>query len=94
MLNGDGNENCKKNNSLISNKKNFARAAHFFVHFFAFVLHDHSVKLSSYTFYGKQVSYVLTKDFVACVPVRFFFSLPLIFTLLASPCQPLAFLIF
>ena len=27
--------------------------------------------------------YVLTKNFVACVPVRFFFSLPLIFILLA-----------
>ena len=40
------------------------------------------------------MSHVVTKDFVACVPVRFFFSLSLIFTLLASPCQPLAFLIF
>ena len=84
----------KKQQSNQQQKNNFARAAHFFVHFFAVVLHDHSVKLTSYTFYGKQMSYVLTKDFVACVPVRFFFSLPLILTLLASPCQPLAFLIF
>ena len=36
------------------NKKqnNFARAAHFFVHFFAVVLHDYNVKLPSYTFCG------------------------------------------
>ena len=31
---------------LISKKKNnFARAAHFFVHFFAVLLHDYNVKL-------------------------------------------------
>ena len=40
MLNGDGNENCwKKIKSLIKNN-NFARAAHFLVHFFVFVLYD------------------------------------------------------
>ena len=33
----------------------------------------------------EELSYVLTKNFVACFPVRFyFFSLPLIFTLLAA----------
>ena len=32
------------------------------------------MKLSSYAFYGgKSVSYVLTKNYVACVPVRFLF---------------------
>ena len=42
MLNGDGNENCwKKIKSLIkNNNNNFARAAHFLVHFFVFVLYD------------------------------------------------------
>ena len=35
----------KKTIGLISKKNNFARAAHFFVHFFAVVLHDHNVKL-------------------------------------------------
>ena len=75
MLNGDGSENCKKINSLINNKKNnFAREAHLFVHLFAVALHDHNVKLSSYTFYGKKISYVLIKDFVACVPVRYLFT--------------------
>ena len=32
-------------------------------------------------------------NFVSCVHVRFYFSLQLIFTLLAAPCWPLAFLI-
>ena len=84
MLNGDGNDNCKKKKkSIISNNKNnFARAAPIFSeHFFAIVLHDHNVKLSSYT-------YVLTKDFVTRLNVFLlaFFSLPLIFSLPASPC--------
>ena len=43
-------------------KKHFSRVAHFFVHFFAVVLHDYGVKLS-YTFY---------RGIVVCVPVRFF----------------------
>ena len=32
----------------------------------------------------EELSYVLTNSFVPCVPVRLFFSLPLIFTLLAA----------
>ena len=36
MLSGEGNENGEKTTiGLISKKNNFARAAHFFVHFFA-----------------------------------------------------------
>ena len=31
-----------------------------------------------------ELSYVLTQYFVSCVHVRFYFSLPLIFTLLAA----------
>ena len=42
----------------------------------------------------EELSHVLTQYFVSCVHVRFYFSLPLIFTLLAAPCWPLAFLIF
>ena len=38
-----------------------------------------NVKLPSYT-----LSYVLTQYFVSCVYVRFYFSLPLIFTLLVA----------
>ena len=41
----------------------------------------------------EELSYVLTQYFVSCVHVRFYFSLPLIFTLLAAPSWPLAFLI-
>ena len=41
----------------------------------------------------EELSFVLTEYFVSCVHARFYFSLPLIFTLLASPCWPLAFLI-
>ena len=32
----------------------------------------------------EELSYVLTQDFVSCVHVCFYFSLPLIFTLLAA----------
>ena len=32
----------------------------------------------------EDLSYVLTQDFVSCVHVRFYFSLPLIFALLAA----------
>ena len=41
----------------------------------------------------KELSYVLTQYFVPCVHVHFYFSLPLISTLLAAPFRPLAFLI-
>ena len=56
-------------------------AEHFFVHFFAVVLYDYNAKRPSYTFYEGTL---LTKNFVSFVPVRFFFSLLLIFTLLAA----------
>ena len=47
------------------------------------LLHKYNVKLSSYAFYGgKSVSYVLTKNYVACVPVRFLFSFAFVLTLL------------
>ena len=48
MLTGDGNEKCKKKSiGLKSEKKKFARAAHFFVHFFVIVLHDFNVRETS-----------------------------------------------
>ena len=77
-------------------KNNFARAGHSFCtskfsrgfstfylrpqtksfSFIAVVLQDYNVKLPSYTFYGGNV---------VCVPVYvFFFTLPLIFTLVAA----------
>ena len=42
--------------------------------------------------FREELSYVLTQYFVSCVHVPFYFSLPLIFTLLAAPWV-LAFLI-
>ena len=73
----------KNNNRSNYQKSNFARAAHFFVHFFAVVLHDYNVnvqKLPSCTFHGGNVVRVLVH----------FFPLPLIFTL--HYCWPLSFL--
>ena len=42
MLNGDSNDNGKKNQLVLEAKKNFPRATHFFVHFFAVYLHDYN----------------------------------------------------
>ena len=70
MLSGEGNENDDKTKIRLIGKNTSLHVQHtFFVHFFAVVLHD-NVKLPSYAFYGGNV-------------VRVFFSLPLIFTLVA-----------
>ena len=78
MLSGEGKENGQNKSVGLIAKKNFARAADFFVHFCVVVLHDHNEKLGqklpSYTFYGGNV---------VCFPVHFF-SLPLIFTLVTA----------
>ena len=77
---------------LIS-KKQIARAAHFSVFPLPFSLTKTSNFLVTHYFHGGTVvcAYPI---FVSCVYVRFDFSLPLIFTLLAAPFWPLAFLIF
>ena len=75
MLSGDGNENSQKHSVGLISKTPTLHVQHpFFVHFFAGVLHDHSVKFPSHTFYGGNV---------VCGPVHFF-PLPLIFTLMAT----------
>ena len=81
MLSGEDNagERRKHNNRSNQQKSNFARAAHFFVHFFAVGLHDHDVKRPE-TFLWRK-----------CCTCSRFFSLPLIFSL---HWWPLAFLIF
>ena len=62
MQNGDSDEK----------KKNFARVAHFSVHFFDVVFfHEYNVTLPSYKF---------CEGHVVCLPFTLFFSLPLIFT--------------
>ena len=98
MLNGGGNEDGK--NIKKSNKPK----KHFWCIFFLLILHDNNaavlrdskVKLSSYTlfFYEGNCRDVITRTLVVCIPVCFYFSLPLIFTLLAALYWPLAFLIF
>ena len=55
-------------------QKNFARAAHFFVHFLAVVLHDLNVKLLLASYLP-----VLLEEMLASL-FTLFFSLPLIFT--------------
>ena len=62
MLSGDGNKNSPKKPSRSNKQKKkkalHARAAQFFVHFFAVVLHDYNVKLGGNA---------------ECVPVHFLF---------------------
>ena len=90
-LNGDGNENGIKINRSNQQKNKFARAARFFVFLcrcFA-PLQRCFVRLKRQTsqlhiIFMEELSYVLTQYFVSCVHVRFYFSLPLIFTLLAA----------
>ena len=87
MLSGEGMQRrrtVKNNNRSNQQKSNFARAAHFFVHFFAVVLHDYNVKLPE----TSQLHVLWRKCRTCC---RSIFSLPLIFTL---HWWPLAFLIF
>ena len=75
MLSGNGNENV----GLFS-KKQFARAAQFFEHFFAVVLQDyHGVKLPETSW-----SHVLWRIDVVCAPVILCFSLPLFFILVTT----------
>ena len=80
MLNGDGNENGIRSIDLISKTNKFAPAARFFVFIcrcFArlqcrFVrLKRQSSKL--HIIFMEELSYELTKDFVSCVHVRFYF---------------------
>ena len=87
MLSGESNENGKKTAIGLISKKVTLHVQHtFFVHFFAVVLHDCKVKRpetswSGYTFYGGSVVRVLVHFF--------FFSLSLIFTLVAASIPPL-----
>ena len=61
MLNGDGNENSKKNSiGLFSSTL-------FFVHFFDVVLHGYDVKLPSYTSYEGNVVHVCAHQKFCCL---------------------------
>ena len=72
-------------------KSKFARAARFFVFLCSCFapLQRRFVRLKRQTsqlhiIFMEELSHVLTQYFVSCVHVRFYFSLPLIFTLLAA----------
>ena len=75
MLSGDGNENV----GLIITKTTLHVQHTFFVHFIAVVLQNYNVKLPE-----TSELHVLRKTNVVCVPANPFFSLPLIFTLVAA----------
>ena len=101
MLNGDGNKNGNKINrsQLAKNKKQICTCSTL-VHIVAVVLHDYNgilhdqhVKLPSYTlFFMEELSYLAHQKFCClCSCSLLFFSLPLIFTLLAVPYWPLDF---
>ena len=82
MLNGVGSEKGKtKNIKSNQQKKQLCTCSTLFCTFLCHCCRN--VKFTSYTFYGENVV-CAHKNFVACVPVRFFFSLPLIFILLAT----------
>ena len=72
MISGEGNENSQnKSVGLIRKKKTLHGEAHFFIHFFAVVLHDHNVKLGqklpSHKFYGPgEMLYVFLFPFFRC----------------------------
>ena len=90
MLNGEGNENgIKINRSNINKQKTKLHVQHtFFSNFFSLPLFFSTRTLFCRTkmpnfLVTHYFSHVLTQYFVSCV-LRFYFSLPLIFTLLAA----------
>ena len=108
MVNGNGNENGNKINTSNQQKK-IVRAAHYFYLISKkkqICTCSTLFCLSLPLFCGTTMPFCMTKTanflvthyfYGGIIPVfmfAFIFSLPLIFTLLASPCWPLAFLIF
>ena len=83
MLSGEGNENGEKTTIGLIRKKQRCTCSTLFVHFFTVVLHDYNVKLPEPSWL-----LVLWRKCRTC-SCSFFFSLPLIFTLVAAtkfPC--------
>ena len=64
MLNADDNENGK-------NKLKVLIVQHTVLYIsFLLMLNNYKIKIPSYTFYGRNVVYVLTQKVVACLSVR------------------------
>ena len=86
MLKSDGDKNGKKSIGPIGKNNNFARAVHFFLHFFAVVVATWNFLVLRFM---KKMSYIKSHDRshygscvhvcahkkkkVVCVPFRFFF---------------------
>ena len=88
MLSGEGitRERWKTTIGLISKKGTFARAAHFFVHFFAVVLHEFNGKLPETFFYGENFVRVLV-HFFSQPHIFFLYWCPIAFRILSPPLQ-------
>ena len=71
---------------LISKKENkyLACAAHLFLHFFDIVSHNYNVEIPSYTSYMYVGNVLCSPKVLLLVFLFAFFSLPLIFTLVAA----------
>ena len=87
MLSGEGNagERWKTTIGLISKTGTFARAAHFFVHFFAVVLHEFNGKLPE-TFFMEKTSYAVVHYF-SQPHIFFSYWCPIAFRILSPPLQ-------
>ena len=73
MLKGDGNKNRIKINRSNLRKNKLARTAHFFVHFFAVVLHDLNVKLPSYLLFFRWNCRVCSPKILLLGSCHFYF---------------------
>ena len=80
---------ASKSTDLISKIYKFALAAHIFVHFFAVVLHDYSVKLLCYASFFRRIVVCDHQTFCCLCSCSLLFSPPLIFHLLG--CQYFSF---
>ena len=70
MPNGDGNKN-RKNQLVLLAKQQFLHVHHTFLYIFLPLLYDVNLRNFLVTRFMVKLSYVLTKDFVVCLPVRF-----------------------
>ena len=102
MLKSDGDKNGKKSIGLIGKNNNFARAVHFFLHFFAVVVATWNFLVLRFM---KKMSYIKSHDrshYGSCVHVCAHKKKKLLVFLFAfffhcrsfSPYWPLTFLIF
>ena len=78
MLNVDSNDNGEKKSTLTIAKKHLCTCSTLFLYISLPLLWQCQTSLM------EKMSHVLTKNFVACVPVFFFFTATYIITLLAA----------